>query len=191
MPSPSPARQIEITCGHPPQASATLPVRSSVAEEYSRPSEVTAIACVSVTETAAEKLVALTRRAAMELAGLSRDPAPTLVQHIYRLHVTCGHLDPAAVAALARDIAAAGAEASRNQYPPYTAPPAALCCDGGSAVTAFARRARLTSHVLPAPGHAKAGGTGAAPQQRERLPSPSQGLDAALLRGATKNLPAT
>ena len=27
-----------------------------------------------------------------------------------------------------------------------------FCCDGGSAITAFARRARLTVHVLPAPG---------------------------------------
>jgi len=30
--------------------------------------------------------------------------------------------------------------------------PAELCCDGGSAITAFARRARLKFHVLPAPG---------------------------------------
>lgn len=30
--------------------------------------------------------------------------------------------------------------------------PAELCCDGGSAITAFARRARITFHVLPAPG---------------------------------------
>ena len=30
--------------------------------------------------------------------------------------------------------------------------PSELCCDGGSAITAFARRARLTFHVLPAPG---------------------------------------
>jgi transposase-like protein len=30
--------------------------------------------------------------------------------------------------------------------------PAELCCDGGSAITAFARRAKLTFHVLPAPG---------------------------------------
>jgi transposase-like protein len=29
---------------------------------------------------------------------------------------------------------------------------AELCCDGGSAITAFARRAKLTYHVLPAPG---------------------------------------
>ena len=34
--------------------------------------------CVSVTETAAEKLVALICRSAMELAGLSRDPDPTV-----------------------------------------------------------------------------------------------------------------
>lgn len=30
--------------------------------------------------------------------------------------------------------------------------PAELCCDGGSAITAFARRARIRFHVLPAPG---------------------------------------
>lgn len=30
--------------------------------------------------------------------------------------------------------------------------PAELCCDGGSAIRAFARRARVTFHVLPAPG---------------------------------------
>ena len=30
-----------------------------------------------------------------------------------------------------------------------------FCCDGGSAITAFARRARLKLHVLPAPGNPK------------------------------------
>jgi transposase-like protein len=30
--------------------------------------------------------------------------------------------------------------------------PAVLCCDGGSAITAFARRARIKFHALPAPG---------------------------------------
>ena len=30
--------------------------------------------------------------------------------------------------------------------------PAELCCDGGSAITAFARRARIKFHILPAPG---------------------------------------
>jgi transposase-like protein len=33
--------------------------------------------------------------------------------------------------------------------------PAELCCDGGSAIKAFARRARVTFHVLPAPGNPK------------------------------------
>ena len=32
------------------------------------------------------------------------------------------------------------------------APSTDFCCDGGSAITAFARRARLNVHVLPAPG---------------------------------------
>ncbi len=27
-----------------------------------------------------------------------------------------------------------------------------MCCDGGTAIKAFARRARVTFHVLPAPG---------------------------------------
>lgn len=31
--------------------------------------------------------------------------------------------------------------------------PAQLCCDGGTAITAFARRARVTSHALSSPGH--------------------------------------
>jgi transposase-like protein len=35
--------------------------------------------------------------------------------------------------------------------------PAELCCDGGSAITAFARRARIKFHVLPAPGLPKPG----------------------------------
>jgi predicted nucleotidyltransferase component of viral defense system len=97
----------------------TLPVSSFVAEALSRAPEVPAIACVSVTETAAEKLVSLTRRTAMDLAGLSRDFDPALVRHIYDLHVLRNHVDRATVIALARDIAAADAEEFRNQYPAY------------------------------------------------------------------------
>ena len=35
------------------------------------------------------------------------------------------------------------------------APSTDFCCDGGSAITAFARRAKLKLHVLPAPGNPK------------------------------------
>jgi hypothetical protein len=55
-----------------------LPVSSFVTEAYQRPPELPAMACVSVIQTAAEKLVALTRRTAMDLAGLSRLLAKTL-----------------------------------------------------------------------------------------------------------------
>jgi predicted nucleotidyltransferase component of viral defense system len=99
----------------------TLPVSSFVAEALNRAPEVPAIACVSVTETAAEKLVSLTRRTAMDLAGLSRDFDPALVRHIYDLHVLRDHVDRATVIALARDIAAADADEFRNQYPAYHA----------------------------------------------------------------------
>jgi Nucleotidyl transferase AbiEii toxin, Type IV TA system len=55
----------------------------------------------------------------MDLAGASRDPDPTLVRHIYDLHMMRGHLDFAAVAALAQAIAAADAEQFARQYPAY------------------------------------------------------------------------
>jgi predicted nucleotidyltransferase component of viral defense system len=98
-----------------------LPVSSFVAEGLNRAPEVSAIACASVTETAAEKLVSLTRRTAMDLAGLSRDFDPALVRHIYDLHVLRDHVERGTVIALARDIAAADADEFRNQYPAYQA----------------------------------------------------------------------
>lgn len=99
----------------------TLPVSSFIAEALNRAPEVPAIACMNVTETAAEKLVSLTRRTAMDLAGLSRDFDPALVRHIYDLHVLRDHVDRGTVIALARDIAAADADEFRNQYPAYHA----------------------------------------------------------------------
>ena len=99
----------------------TLPVSSFVAEALNRAPEVPAIGCVSITETAAEKLVSLTRRTAMDLAGLSRDFDPALVRHIYDLHILRDHVDRGTVIALARDIAAADSDEFRNQYPAYHA----------------------------------------------------------------------
>jgi hypothetical protein len=116
-----PTIQIETTYAPLRQAPVTLPVSSFVTEAHGRPPEVAGIPCVSVTETAAEKLIALTRRIAMELAGLSRDPDPTLVRHIYGLHMMQGHVDASQVAALACDIAEADAKEFRNQYPAYAA----------------------------------------------------------------------
>jgi hypothetical protein len=57
----------------------------------------------------------------MELAGLSRDADPALIRHVYDLHMMRGHVDPAEVATLAREIAAADAAVFRNQYPAYAA----------------------------------------------------------------------
>ena len=116
-----PAIQIEMTYAPLRQAPMMLPVSSFMAEAYRRSPEVTALPCVSVTETAAEKLVALTRRTAMEMAGLSRDPDPTLVRHIYDLHMMREHVDPAVVATLARAVAEADAKEFGPQFPAYAA----------------------------------------------------------------------
>jgi predicted nucleotidyltransferase component of viral defense system len=104
-----PTIQVELTYATLRRPAVTCAFGSLIAEALGRSPEVPAIPCVSVTETAAEKLVALTRRLAMELAGLSRNPDPTLVRHIYDVHLMQAHCDPAEVAALARDIAVADA----------------------------------------------------------------------------------
>jgi Nucleotidyl transferase AbiEii toxin, Type IV TA system len=57
----------------------------------------------------------------MEMAGASRDPDPTLVRHVYDLHMMRDQVDPAEVAALARAIAEADAVEFANQYPDYAA----------------------------------------------------------------------
>ena len=97
------------------------PVSSFVAGAFGRAPEVPAIACVSLPETAAEKLVSLTRRTAMDIAGLSHDVDPALVRHIYDLYTMRDLSDPDDVAGLARDIAVADAAEFRNQYPTYVA----------------------------------------------------------------------
>jgi predicted nucleotidyltransferase component of viral defense system len=116
-----PTIQIELTYASLRLPAVTLPVSSFVAEAYQRPPEMPALPCVSVTQTAAEKLVALTRRTAMDLAGLSRDADPALVRHIYDLHLMRELVDHGAVAQMAREIAAADADEHRNQYPAYHA----------------------------------------------------------------------
>jgi Nucleotidyl transferase AbiEii toxin, Type IV TA system len=102
-----------------------LPVSSFVAEAFNRPPEVASIACVSIAQTAAEKLVALTRRTAAEIANAGGPRDATLVRHLYDLHVIRAHYDPIEVAALAREIMPHDAEAFGNQFPAYRVNPLA------------------------------------------------------------------
>src|SRR5258708_16450780 len=85
-------------------------VISFIAEAYGREPELPKIACSSLLETAAEKLVALTWRAGSELAGLREKRDPTLVRHIYDLHMIREHVDAAAVAALSHEVMLADAK---------------------------------------------------------------------------------
>jgi predicted nucleotidyltransferase component of viral defense system len=116
-----PTIQIELTYASLRLPAVTLPVSSFVAEAYQHPPEMPALPCVSVIQTAAEKLVALTRRTAMDLAGLSRGTDLALVRHIYDLHLMRDLVDHGAVAEMAKEIAASDAAEFRNQYPAYHA----------------------------------------------------------------------
>ena len=114
-----PTIQVELTYTRLRLPTVLMPVSSFVAEAFGRAPEVAAMPCVSVSETAAEKLVSLTRRTAMELRGLSRAPDPNLVRHIYDLYAMHTHMDRAAVVELIRSIARADAQEFASQYPAY------------------------------------------------------------------------
>jgi hypothetical protein len=99
------------------------PVTSFISEAFQRPPEVATIECVSIEETVAEKFVALTRRAGAEFADAGGPRDPTLVRHIYDLHVLRAHYDPAAVVTLARKIMLADVKAYGHQFPAYRTDP--------------------------------------------------------------------
>ncbi len=98
-------------------------VISFVAEAHRRDAEIPKIACSSLIETAAEKLVALTWRAGSELAGLREQRDPTLVRHIYDLHMTRDQYDAAETAALAHEVMKADAQTRGDRFPAWQKDP--------------------------------------------------------------------
>ena len=114
-----PEIQIETSAWAVRRPRVERPVISFMAEAFKQPPEVPAIACAALVETAAEKFVALTRRAGAELAGLQRERDPTLVRHIYDLHVIRNHYDPVEVAAMAREVMQGDAETRGHEFPAY------------------------------------------------------------------------
>ncbi len=99
------------------------PVISFLAEASDGAPEVAAISCVALVEMVAEKFVALTRRAGAELADAGGPRDPTLVRHVYDLHIIRAAYDLAEVALLAREIMMADAAAYGHQFPAYRADP--------------------------------------------------------------------
>jgi predicted nucleotidyltransferase component of viral defense system len=99
------------------------PVISFIAEAHGQEPEVPRIACSSLLETAAEKLVGLTWRAGSELAGLRDMRDPTLIRHIYDLHVIRDHYDAAEVATLALDVMKADANMRGDKFPAWQKEP--------------------------------------------------------------------
>jgi predicted nucleotidyltransferase component of viral defense system len=118
-----PEIQIETAVWPLRQAGVKLLVSSFIAEAYQREPEIAAAHCVSLAEGMAEKFVALTRRAGALFADAGGPRDPTLVRHIYDLHVTSAHYDSAQVIALAREIMLTDVEAYGQQFPAYREDP--------------------------------------------------------------------
>lgn len=130
-----PEIQIEVAVWPLRCPSVVLPIHSFVAEAYGRPAELECMACVSVTQTAAEKFVALTRRASAEIANAAEQRDPTLVRHIYDLHAIRSHYNPIEVASLIGKIMHDDAREFGNQRPEYRDDPLAETCAAISAFT--------------------------------------------------------
>ena len=111
--------QIETSVWPSRREAVEKPVMSFIAEAYGQAPEVPKIACSSVLETAAEKLVALTWRAGSELAGLRDVRDPTLVRHIYDLHIIREHYDAAEAATLAVDVMKVDAATRGDKFPAW------------------------------------------------------------------------
>ena len=99
------------------------PVISFIAEAHGRDPELPKIACSSVLETAAEKFVALTWRAGLELAGLREERDPTLVRHIYDLHMIRDEYDVKEAATLAHEVMLADAATRGDSFPAWKKDP--------------------------------------------------------------------
>jgi predicted nucleotidyltransferase component of viral defense system len=117
--------QIEVAVWPLRRPAVQSPVSSFVAEAFKRPPEVANIACVSITQTAAEKFVALTRRTAAEIADADAPRDTTLARHSYDLHIIRPNYEVAEVADLARVIMPDDAEIFGNQFPAYRDDPLA------------------------------------------------------------------
>lgn len=118
-----PEIQIETAVWPLREPAVDLPVSSFIAEAFRSPPEIPQIACVSITQTAAEKFVALTRRVAVEQANAAYDL--TVIRHVYDLYVLRPHYVPAEVAALASVIMPQDADVFGNQFPAYRINPLA------------------------------------------------------------------
>jgi len=137
-----PEIQIETSLWPMRRPSIERPVISFIAEGFNRPPELATIACAAIVETAAEKFVALTRRAGAELAGVRRERDPTLVRHVYNLHVIREHYDIADFAVLAREIMLADAETYGDRFPAYRDDPLAETLRAVEGIAADADSAR-------------------------------------------------
>jgi len=115
---------VELTYSPPKLPTVWRNMCSFVNQATRQDAEITKLECVSIEETAAEKLVSLTRRTAGDLEGTKPDAHdPFLVRHVYDLHWLLLHVDRETVLGLARGIANSDAEQFASWFPSYQKDP--------------------------------------------------------------------
>ncbi len=116
--------QLELMVSELRRPTVDLSVRSFVAEATNETPEVATIACISLTETAAEKMISLTRRIALaQESGGTREFDRALIRHVYDLHAILDKIDQADARALYRELIANDVAQYGNQHPVFNADP--------------------------------------------------------------------
>lgn len=111
---------VELTYAPPRLPTIRKDMRSFVSEVTRDAEELLGLECVSIEETAAEKLVSLTRRTAGDLEGTKPGAHDRfLIRHIYDLHWMLRHVDRTVVLRLAREIARSDADQFASWFPEY------------------------------------------------------------------------
>lgn len=115
---------VELTYSPPRLPTVRRSVQSFVSQAIRVDAEIAELECVSIEETAAEKLISLTRRIAGDLEGTKPEAHDRfLVRHVYDLHWLLRQVDRATVLRLAREIATSDAEQFARWFPAYREDP--------------------------------------------------------------------
>ncbi len=111
---------VELTYSPPKLPTVNRSMISYVNEATGQDAEISSLECISIDETAAEKLVSLTRKTAGDIEGTKPDVHdPFLIRHVYDLHWLLKQVDRATVLHLARGIIVTDAEQFESWFPSY------------------------------------------------------------------------
>ncbi len=110
------------------------PVASLLGKAQGAEPEIPLLPCVSLEETAADKLVGFARRVSTSIGGEAREKPWELVRHLYDLYMLAPHIDQRRVTELATDITVEERAHYRGKSPAFAANPRAAAAQAVEAL---------------------------------------------------------